>query len=567
MSCLDEDTLFAFARGSLGDADRSRAEEHIDECSTCRRLLAELALEGDAPAQRASFRPAGDSAAVTRKLPALQEAGGGGELVPGTVVGENYLIDSPIGRGGMGTVYLARDQRLDRPVALKLISREMLRSPSLVQRFVFEARVTARFSHPNIISIYGAGEFDGRPYLALEYVSGETLAERMQRPPPLSREQVLDIALSLARALAEAHRHGVLHRDLKPANAMVTSHGQVRVLDFGLARLLEQRAAPLDALPLDALLSDALPLDALLFDGAPHASMLELHYTRVSGPKGTPSYMAPEQWRGEKVTSAVDIWAFGLILYELSFERYPFRLDGLRALREQILSPEAVAVPPSSGPYADLRRLVCACLEKDPSRRPSAEQVVDELEHLRLKATRKGRPRRAGLALALSLPALLFVAALWYAGQLRPSSRASRRVGDAQALVVASRPALQRTSVTEGPSPARVAPPERSASQPVRADLAPETRRSRPRIKRQRLSFARLNIQATERGEPRAVVVVLDGRVVGETPLQLAKVSSGRHYLTVRHELYRTARRVVVLDGGKTETVLFKLEERAGAGF
>ena len=169
----------------------------------------------------------------TREQPqAMLEAG---ELI------EHFKIVRPVGRGGMGEVYLARDMRLGRKVALKVVHRSALGDERSILRFFHEAKLTARFNHPHIVTVYGVGEHDGQPYVALEYLEGQTLRERLEEGRLGLREN-LRVGLAIAEALAEAHSHGILHRDLKPGNILLPRDGRLRVVDFGLAKSV--RAGP-----------------------------------------------------------------------------------------------------------------------------------------------------------------------------------------------------------------------------------------------------------------------------------------------------------------------------------
>ncbi len=206
-------------------------------------------------------------------------------LAIGTLV-DHYKTLRPIGRGGMGEVFLARDLRLGRRVALKLVHPERLGDTRVIDRFVFEAQVTARFSHPHIVTIYGVGAHGGSPYLALEYLEGSDLRERIERNRPSPR-QFVRIGLAIADALKAAHEHGVLHRDLKPENVLIPRDGRLRVVDFGLAKALSQGQT-----------SDAADALSKLASGD-QAQALEMPEARFASASdnvlGTPAYMAPEQ--------------------------------------------------------------------------------------------------------------------------------------------------------------------------------------------------------------------------------------------------------------------------------
>lgn len=277
-------------------------------------------------------------------------------ISPGTVV-DHFKVSRLIGHGAMGQVYLGRDEQLGRRVALKVIHPRHLRAERGRARFLKEARTTAQFSHPHIVTIYAVGEHQGQPYLAMEYLEGQNLRQRMSEGP--SGIDDLRVGLAVAEALAEAHRHGVIHRDLKPENVVIPHDGRPRVLDFGLATAIG-----------DALESDD-----------------EVEPSEADRPNrsGTPAYLAPEQWRRGESAPPSDIWALGVILHELVTGKRPFveqegALESL-ALRVSdaeplLVSDELKALPPSQ------RTLILACLDKDPEGRPTAEEVAAGLRQL-----------------------------------------------------------------------------------------------------------------------------------------------------------------------------------------
>ncbi|MBN2358210.1 MAG: protein kinase, partial [Deltaproteobacteria bacterium] len=295
-------------------------------------------------------------------------------LEPGTRV-DHFKVLRPLGSGGMAEVYLARDQKLGRKVALKWLKPGVL-DAAAKERFLFEARATARFSHPHIVAIHDVGEHDGTPYVALEYVVGPTLRERMAADP-LGVAEVVRLALAVARALAEAHASQIQHRDLKPENIMLASDGRPRVLDFGLAQVFEhERAAPEEGASSQG---DDL-LRSRVVD--PFASM-------ASGVRGSPAYMAPERWRMEPSGGAADVWSFGVILYELLAEKRPFESPSLATLVAEVCSDlPSPALEPRQPIAAELGDLIAQCLDKDPDGRPSALELVQSLEKLQ----RGGRP-------------------------------------------------------------------------------------------------------------------------------------------------------------------------------
>jgi len=310
------------------------------------------------------------------------------QLGVGDIV-DHFKVVRLVGRGGMGVVYLARDTKLGRKVALKLIRPEKIGTPESVERFMHEARVTARFSHPHIVTIYAVGEFGDCPYIALEYLSGETLRQRAEEERPGLSES-LRMCLAIAEALKEAHSHQVLHRDLKPDNVVIPKDGRLRVLDFGLARSVSARDIALDA-TVEIPESD-VDLTATA----------DTFLSRAGGISGTPAYMAPEQWRGEECTPAADVWALGLILFELAAGRPPYDIPSRFVLGTKVAGPEPA---PSLASAVDdvpteLVTLVDRCLAKPPRARPEIGEVVERLQELlaaRARVTGRGRQPYRGL--------------------------------------------------------------------------------------------------------------------------------------------------------------------------
>jgi WD40 repeat protein/serine/threonine protein kinase len=281
-------------------------------------------------------------------------------LAVGTEV-DHYRTMRLLGRGGMGEVYLARDTQLGRKVALKIVLADVLRDEGEKERFLFEARATAALNHAHIVTIYGAGEHCGRPYVALEYLEGSNLRERL-RERELGLPETLRVASAIARALAHAHENGILHRDLKPANVVIAYDGRLRVVDFGLAKVLTEDVAEEGP-------SFIPGLTKLQESG-------EDTWTA-----GTPSYMAPEQWRGESGGAATDVWAFGVILFELCTGRKPFEGDSTVVLAAAVCAPGSAPAVVADVPR-ELANLVARCLDKKIEGRPSAQEVADVLHGL-----------------------------------------------------------------------------------------------------------------------------------------------------------------------------------------
>lgn len=359
-----------------------------------------------------------DAAAIDASAPAVDLL----RLAPGTSLG-TYTIVDVIGVGGMGEVYRARDTRLDRFVAVKVLSSERDLAPGARERFEREARAISRLSHPRICTVHDAGvaEIDGRelPYLVMELLDGETLAARLARGP-IALEQALSYAIDMADAIVAAHSQGIVHRDLKPANVMVTSTG-VKLLDFGLAQLREPEPADSIAAVRGA---GALTSTGLVF--------------------GTVPYMSPEQLRGEKVDARTDVFAFGALLYEMLTGARPFAADSQAELIAAILErepPDVSERQPVTSPSLD--RIVRKCLAKNPDNRwQTARDLKSELAWLRegreesLRARPAQTPARSrrwrrGIALALAAAAALLLALMaWRGTPALPGRTAERTVSE-----------------------------------------------------------------------------------------------------------------------------------------
>ncbi len=268
-------------------------------------------------------------------------------LSPGTRLGP-YEILAPLGAGGMGEVYRARDPKLNRDVALKVLPELLAHDPDRLARFEREAQVLASLNHPNIAHIHGLEDSNGIRALVMELVEGPTLADRVAQGP-IALDEALAIATEIAEALDVAHEQGIIHRDLKPANIKVRDDGTVKVLDFGLAKALD----PAGASKASATMSPTI----------------SMHATQAGIILGTAAYMSPEQARGKVVDKRADIWAFGCVLFEMLTGRRAFAgdevTDTLAAVLRQDIDWTAL---PASMP-ASVRRLIARCLDRDVSRR------------------------------------------------------------------------------------------------------------------------------------------------------------------------------------------------------
>ncbi len=291
-------------------------------------------------------------------------------LTSGTKLGP-YEIQSPLGAGGMGEVYRARDARLSRDVAIKILPASFSADPDRLQRFAQESRAAAALNHPNILSIYDIGEDRGAPYVVSELLEGETLRDRL-RSGALSSRKAIEYAQQIARGLAAAHEKGIVHRDLKPENLFITNEGHVKILDFGLAKFIH---AETDA-----------------SDNAPTVQVA----TEAGTVLGTAGYMSPEQVRGKAADSRSDIFAFGAILYEMLSGKRAFHGDSAADTMSAILKedpPELTETNRNVSPA--LERIVRHCLEKNPAERfQSARDVAFNLDALTdISASSRGAMR------------------------------------------------------------------------------------------------------------------------------------------------------------------------------
>ncbi|MGZ3418332.1 MAG: serine/threonine-protein kinase [Polyangiales bacterium] len=336
------------------DDERKQLEERLRTLET---IVCSVDYELNAKLNRLASRqiralpPAPDSLGNAPTHPSTPPPGmqqHSSSLAPGQKLAHRFLLERRLGEGGMGSVWLARDEKLGEPVALKVIKDSLLADPSIIERFKREVSAARRVQHANVVRLHDLGEEGGQLFLSMEYVEGESLADRIKRRGPLPLEEVRTVAAQMCDALEAAHGAGVIHRDLKPANVLLSFHGppgataQVKVIDFGVAKLAH----------LEGMTATSLIL-------------------------GTPEYMAPEQIRGKNVDARTDLYALGMILHEALTGKTPFRGD----------SPIAVGfaactntVPPLRISRADVTdpwdQFVRKVLSKEPDDRfPSAADM------------------------------------------------------------------------------------------------------------------------------------------------------------------------------------------------
>jgi serine/threonine protein kinase len=325
-----------------------------------------------------------------------------------------YKIHSLLGVGGMGEVYLAQDPRLDRDIALKILPTELASDPARIQRFIREARAASGLKHPNVATIYEIGKSDEIHFIAMEYVEGRTLADKISGRP-LPTAEIVDIGIQVADALDEAHRKGITHRDIKPANLMLTSREQVKILDFGLAKVTQPEGHPI---------------------GSDISTVMK---TETGVVMGTVQYMSPEQVLGKAVDSRTDIFSLGVVLYEMATGRLPFTGTSSSETMDRVLhgQPEAIARFNYDAP-AELERIIRKCLEKDrEGRYQLAREVRADLSSLKEERSRitvgtspassqsvaQRKKSRTWLGAGLGLVALVAVGAGLYFFRREPVSR------------------------------------------------------------------------------------------------------------------------------------------------
>ncbi len=268
------------------------------------------------------------------------------EIARGALFAKRYEIIEDLGEGGMGHIYRVLDRTINEEVALKLIRHEVAANPKTIARFSNELKIARKVSHKNVCRMYHLGEEAGTYYITMEFVDGEDLKKMLKMAKPFSEKTAVDIARQTCEGLAEAHRHGIIHRDLKPSNIMIDGEGNIRILDFGIAKSVETEGL-----------------------------------TRTKAMIGTPEYMSPEQVMGEEADPRSDIYSLGVVLYEMMTGRVPFEGDNplSTAIQHQTKSaPAPIELNPRISP--NLNRIILKCLEKSPDDRyPTAEALRNDL--------------------------------------------------------------------------------------------------------------------------------------------------------------------------------------------
>jgi eukaryotic-like serine/threonine-protein kinase len=366
--------------------------------------------------------PALENVARALAKEARQEQAGGmssdvHQYLAGSTI-SHYEVISHLGTGGMGVVYKAKDNRLGRVVALKFLPEHFAHDSSALGRFHREARTASSLNHPNICTIHEVGEHEGRPFMVMEYMDGQTLKDLISGRP-LITDGLLQLAVEIADALEAAHTEGIIHRDIKPTNILVTRRGHAKILDFGVAKIqLRTTVDAPEGLPQHAV-AGRLPLDAA--DGNPSLTL-------AGSAIGTASYMSPEQARGEELDARSDLFSFGVVLYEMATGQQAFggtttALVFHSLLTEQPTPPLELnpALPPA------LERIICKALEKDRAARyQSAAEMVADLKALaQVDSVHSSWSKRAWpvLGVAAGVMAVLALSAVYLYRQARPPMR------------------------------------------------------------------------------------------------------------------------------------------------
>ena len=351
-------------------------------------------------------------------------------------VSPRFRLLEKIGSGGMGVVYKAEDTKLRRNVALKFLPPQLSQDPQALQRFQREAYAASALNHPNICTVYDVDEYKSQPFISMEFLEGQTLEDRIgEKPLPLP--ELLELSIQISDALAAAHSKGIIHRDIKPSNIFVTTRGQAKILDFGLAKLQqaeslhEQQSADVEVDP-EQNLNPNLTL------------------SRTGVAIGTAGYMSPEQIRGEHLDPRTDLFSSGLVLYQMATGRRAFEGETLLALRDSILTQSPVAVRRLNSKLpARFEVIVRKALEKDREvRYQSASEMRADLEILRSEIERKGPSTRWVIYSAASLVLLIAGLVLWLGKHELSSPQAPPQIKFRQLTTNSSENPVSTTSIS-----------------------------------------------------------------------------------------------------------------------
>ena len=491
------------------------------------------------------------------------------DLRPGVLFDSRYEILGPLGQGGMGMVYKARDRSLDEVVAIKILRPDFAQDPRMAERFKSEIRLARRVRHRNVCAIHDYGEDQGLFYISMEYLEGVDLKHQLRERGALPAADAYDVAIQIAEGLQAVHEAGIIHRDLKTPNIMRDAGGVARLMDFGIAK----REG----------------------DGT---------RTATGHIVGTPEYMSPEQAQGHRVDFRSDIYALGIVVYEIFTGRVPFRGETpISTILKHLHDPPPLDPPEAESIPGAVRTVLRRCLEKNPADRfPSARDVAEALRGARSPSRRQQPvptsaleaptletptlvaapappppvPRRSGLQPWLLVIPLVAVTggALMVTRHSKSAPPPATRVASAPeaTLAPAAAPVAPPSTVSAAAAPAQVVaavptsrPPKGFgvATRPTPPAKAPAAMAPAPLASTTAATVPPTTV-APEPGQLQVAVrpwgeVSVDGRVIGTTPLDRITLAAGTHVLTIRHPLYEVWEKPVSIRPGETAKMVVDL--------
>ncbi len=456
-----------------------------------------------------------------------------------SLVGEvinDYRVLRELGRGGMGVVYEAENVHLERRVALKFITPTLAKDDSFIRRFKREAKALAKIVHPSIVTVYAFRPTDDSAYIAMEFIDGETLGERLNRQGAFTWDEALPVIKKLLRAFSYAHERGIIHRDIKPANIMLTEDGGVKVMDFGLAKSIAESTG---------------------------------ETTATGGAVGTLLYMSPEQARGDKqIDQRSDLLSLGLTIYEMLSGRLPFeKSSGQFVIMKSIIEedfPNLQRFNPDIPRH--LAKVLMKALEKDPAKRyQSAAEMLEAIESFEEKAAAGNgqQTKNWGRLAAMITLGLLLIGGIGYAvssngfwSNSTPSSSEDATTTTALALTE-----QEETTPPDGSTESLSSSTEQDAPLETPADEDPaltavETTgeaTSQPPVESQEPASARGSLRITS--TPSGATIYLDGRATGQTPRLIRDLAAGRHEIRIEQAGHARYTGTATVEAGQTQLV------------